>query len=194
VLLGIGAGLGAFALQALMATFALTIGVQGGLQRSTVLMVVRRRITRADGRAPGLRRAVRPTGPASRDDRRLRRRHHRRVPDPVVDRVRFGAWRPSRIPDRHAAGAGRHVRAARRITTEIFATGNRYTGASLGYQLSSTLGGGFAPLLAATLVAGTATGNGMLRVALFAATAALISTVTIAIAKESSKRNLIAVS
>src|SRR3954447_1807095 len=37
VLLGIGAGLGAFALQALMATFALTIGVQGGLPRSTVL-------------------------------------------------------------------------------------------------------------------------------------------------------------
>ena len=37
MLLGIGAGLGAFALQALMATFALTIGVQGGLTRSTVL-------------------------------------------------------------------------------------------------------------------------------------------------------------
>ena len=37
VLLGIGAGIGAFALQALMATFALTIGVHGGLPRSTVL-------------------------------------------------------------------------------------------------------------------------------------------------------------
>ena len=37
MLLGIGAGLGAFALQALMATFALTIGVQAGLTRSTVL-------------------------------------------------------------------------------------------------------------------------------------------------------------
>ena len=37
VLLGIGAGLGAFALQALMATFALTIGVENGLSRSTVL-------------------------------------------------------------------------------------------------------------------------------------------------------------
>ena len=80
------------------------------------------------------------------------------------------------------------------FTTEIFATGNRYTGASLGYQLSSTLGGGFAPLIAATLVAGTTTGNGLLRVALFAAAAALISAVTIAIAKESSKRNLVAAS
>jgi hypothetical protein len=60
--------------------------------------------------------------------------------------------------------------------------------------LSSTLGSGFAPLLAATLVAGITTGNGLLRVALFAAIAALISAVTIAIAKESSERNLTAVS
>jgi MFS transporter, MHS family, shikimate and dehydroshikimate transport protein len=80
------------------------------------------------------------------------------------------------------------------FTSEIFATGNRYTGASLGYQLSSTLGGGFAPLIAATLVAGTTVGNGLLRVALFAAAAALISAITITIAKESSKRNLSAVS
>ena len=80
------------------------------------------------------------------------------------------------------------------FTTEIFATGNRYTGASLGYQLSSTLGGGFAPLIAATLVAGTTTGNGLLRVALFAAAAALISAITIAIAKESSNRNLVTAS
>ena len=78
------------------------------------------------------------------------------------------------------------------FTTEIFATGNRYTGASLGYQLSSTLGGGFAPLIAATLVAGTTAGNGLFRVALFAAAAALISAITIAIAKESSRRNLVA--
>ena len=77
------------------------------------------------------------------------------------------------------------------FTTEIFATGSRYTGASLGYQLSSTLGGGFAPLISATLVAG-ATGNGLLRVAVFAAAAALVSAVTIAVAKESSTRDLTA--
>ena len=63
-----------------------------------------------------------------------------------------------------------------------------------GYQLSSTLGGGFAPLIAATLVAGTTAGNGLFRVALFAAAAALISAITISIAKESSKRNLVAAS
>jgi hypothetical protein len=47
-------------------------------------------------------------------------------------------------------------------------------------------------LIAATLVAGTTAGNGLLRVALFAAAAALISAVTIAIAKESSRRTLVA--
>ena len=41
------------------------------------------------------------------------------------------------------------------------------------------------------LVAG-ATGNGLLRVAVFAAAAALVSAVTIAVAKESSTRNLTA--
>ena len=45
------------------------------------------------------------------------------------------------------------------FTTEIFATGSRYTGASLGYQLSSTLGGGFAPLISAALVAGATPGT-----------------------------------
>ena len=51
------------------------------------------------------------------------------------------------------------------FTTEIFATGNRYTGASLGYQLSSTLGGGVCPADRRSLIAGTTTGNGLLRVA-----------------------------
>ena len=60
-------------------------------------------------------------------------------------------------------------------------------------QLSSTLGRGFAPLIAATLVAGTSAGTGLLRVALFAAAATLISAVTIAVAKESSRRKPIAV-
>ena len=49
-----------------------------------------------------------------------------------------------------------------------------------------------APLIAATLLAGTTRGNGLLRVALFAAGAALIGAGTVAIAKESSKRNLAA--
>jgi MFS family permease len=36
---------------------------------------------------------------------------------------------------------------------ELFATRARYTGASLGYQLAGTIGGGFTPLIAASLLA-----------------------------------------
>ncbi|MFK4296609.1 MHS family shikimate/dehydroshikimate transporter-like MFS transporter [Arthrobacter sp. GAS37] len=42
--------------------------------------------------------------------------------------------------------------------SEQFRTGSRYTGASLGYQAASTVGGGFGPMLLATLIAAA---NGM---------------------------------
>ena len=194
VLLGIGAGLGAFALQALMATFALTIGVQGGLPRSTVLWLfaagsfaqifalpLYATLSDRIGRRPimitgcvAAALAVYPILLLIASGSALGVLLGFLVAMPLVQAAMYGPL---------AA-----------FTTEIFATGNRYTGASLGYQLSSTLGGGFAPLIAATLVAGTTTGNGLLRVALFAAAAALISAVTVAIAKESRERDLITVS
>ena len=192
VLLGIGAGLGAFALQALMATFALTIGVQGGLTRSTVLWLfaagsflqifalpayaaLSDRIGRRPVMIAGCIAAIIAVYPILL-----------LIASGNVLGVLLGFV--IAMPLVQAAMYGPLAA----FTTEIFATGNRYTGASLGYQLSSTLGGGFAPLIAATLVAGTTAGNGLLRVALFAAAAALISAITIAIAKESSKRNLVA--
>ena len=194
VLLGIGAGLGAFALQALMATFALTIGVQGGLTRSTVLWLfaagsfvqifalpayaaLSDRIGRRPVMIAGCIAAIAAVYPVLL-----------LIASGSVLGVLLGFL--IAMPLVQAAMYGPLAA----FTTEIFATGNRYTGASLGYQLSSTLGGGFAPLIAATLVAGTTAGNGLLRVALFAAAAALISAVTITIAKESSKRNLAPVS
>jgi metabolite-proton symporter len=70
--------------------------------------------------------------------------------------------------------------------SEMFGTTSRYTGASLGYQISSTLGGGFAPLIAASLAAA----GGFGRVALFASATALVSAVVIAMAKESSRSDL----
>jgi MFS family permease len=193
VLLGIGAGLGAFALQALMATFALTIGVQGGLTRSTVLWLfaagsfvqifalpfyaaLSDRIGRRPVMIAGCIAAIIAVYPILL-----------LISSGNVLGVLLGFL--IAMPLVQAAMYGPLAA----FTTEIFATGNRYTGASLGYQLSSTLGGGFAPLIAATLVAGTTTGNGLFRVALFAAAAALISAITIAIAKESSKRNLVAI-
>ena len=191
VLLGIGAGLGAFALQALMATFALTIGVQAGLPRSTVLWLfaagsfvqmfalpayaaLSDRIGRRPVMITGCIAAIIAVYP---------------ILLLIASGSILGALLGFLIAMPLVQAAMYGPLAA--FTTEIFATGNRYTGASLGYQLSSTLGGGFAPLIAASLVAGTTTGNGLLRVALFSAAAALISAITIAIAKESSKRNLI---
>lgn len=190
VLLGIGAGLGAFALQALMATFALTIGVQGGLTRSTVLWLFA---------AGSLLQMFALPAYAALSDRIGRRPVMITgciaaivAVYPILLLIDSGSVLGVLLgfviamPLVQAAMYGPLAA----FTTEIFATGNRYTGASLGYQLSSTLGGGFAPLIAATLVAGTTAGNGLLRVATFAAAAALVSAVTIAIAKESSRRNL----
>jgi MHS family shikimate/dehydroshikimate transporter-like MFS transporter len=192
VLLGIGAGLGAFALQALMATFALTVGVENGLSRSTVLWLfaagsfvqifalpsyaaLSDRIGRRPVMIAGCIAAIIAVYPILL-----------LVSSGSVLGVLLGFL--IAMPLVQAAMYGPLAA----FTTEIFATGNRYTGASLGYQLSSTLGGGFAPLIAATLVAGTTAGNGLFRVALFAAAAALISAITIGIAKESSRRNLVA--
>ena len=190
VLLGIGAGIGAFALQALMATFALTIGVQGGLPRSTVLWLfaagslvqifalpayaaLSDRIGRRPVMITGCVAAMIAAYPVLR-----------LIASGSVPAVLLGFL--IAMPLVQAAMYGPLAA----FTTEIFATGNRYTGASLGYQLSSTLGGGFAPLISAALVVGAA-GNGLLRVAVFAATAAVISAITIAIAKESRSRTLV---
>ena len=192
VLLGIGAGIGAFALQALMATFALTIGVQGGLPRSTVLWLfaagslvqifalpayaaLSDRIGRRPVMITGCIAAMIAVYPVLR-----------LIASGSVPAVLLGFL--IAMPLVQAAMYGPLAA----FTTEIFATGNRYTGASLGYQLSSTLGGGFAPLISAALVVGAA-GNGLLRVAVFAATAAVISAVTIAIAEESHGRDLVEV-
>ena len=194
VLLGIGAGVGAFALQALMATFALTIGVENGLSRSTVLWLfaagsfvqifalpayaaLSDRIGRRPVMIAGCIAAIIAVYPILL-----------LIASGNVLGVLLGFV--IAMPLVQAAMYGPLAA----FTTEIFATGNRYTGASLGYQLSSTLGGGFAPLIAATLVAGTTAGNGLFRVALFAAATALISAITVFIAKESSKRNLVAAS
>ena len=190
VLLGIGAGLGAFALQALMATFALTIGVEGGLPRSTVLWLFA---------AGSLVQIFALPAYAALSDRIGRRPVMITgciaaiiAAYPVLLLISsgsvFGVLLGFLVAMPLVQAAMYGPLAA--FTTEIFATGNRYTGASLGYQLSSTLGGGFAPLIAATLVAGAADGDGLLRVALFAAVAALISAITIAVAKESRERTL----
>ena len=56
--------------------------------------------------------------------------------------------------------------------TEMFAADIRYSGASVGYQLAAVVGGGFAPLIAASLLAATGT---ILSVAAYVTVAALIT-------------------
>jgi MFS transporter, MHS family, shikimate and dehydroshikimate transport protein len=63
------------------------------------------------------------------------------------------------------------------VMAESFATASRYTGASLGYQLSSLLGGGFAPLIAASLLAAGKGGSSY--VALFLAAAAVATALAV---------------
>ncbi|TNC24935.1 MFS transporter [Amycolatopsis alkalitolerans] len=63
------------------------------------------------------------------------------------------------------------------VTAESFRTESRYTGASLGYQLASLLGGGFSPLIATSLLA---LGHGQTHyVALFIAACALLTVLSI---------------
>ncbi len=66
--------------------------------------------------------------------------------------------------------------------TEMFTTEMRYSGASLGYQLAAVIGGGFAPLIAASLMAGTGTVHS---VAAYVAVAGVISVIAVATTHES---------
>ncbi|WP_244931147.1 MFS transporter [Nocardioides sp. W7] len=74
-------------------------------------------------------------------------------------------------------------------TTEMFGTRSRYTGASLGYQLSTTLGAGFAPIIGASLLA-SAGDNDPTYVSLFVAGVAVLSGLAIWRAAESRDRDL----
>lgn len=80
--------------------------------------------------------------------------------------------------------------------SEMFGTKSRYTGAGVGYQLGATIGGGFTPLIAASLWAfgrdsfGTDGWTEYLPVAGYLTLAALITLVSIWLAGESKDREL----
>jgi len=65
--------------------------------------------------------------------------------------------------------------------SELFGANVRYSGASLGYQLTSVLGGGLAPFIATVLLGWS--GNASWPVALYLLTAALVTVVSIYLAK-----------
>ena len=187
VLLAAFGTLSAFALQGLLATYALTLGVEtGGHSRSTVLV------------AFAVASVLQVFGLgfyASLSDRVGRR--------PVM---MFGAvlgivsaypifWMVQQgstallylafiigMPIVQAAIYGPSAA----FISEMFATKYRYTGSSVGYQLASTLGGGLSPLVAATLAA--AGGFGPVTVYLMAAFA--VSLFIVWLAKEGTEITL----
>ena len=85
------------------------------------------------------------------------------------------------LPLAHAAMYGPQAA----FFSELFGTNVRYSGASLGYQLSSALAGGLAPLIAAALL--TATHGRPWSVALYLIASALITLVSVYLAAETSK-------
>jgi MHS family shikimate/dehydroshikimate transporter-like MFS transporter len=72
--------------------------------------------------------------------------------------------------------------------SELFGAKVRYTGASLGYQLASVLGGGLAPLIAAGLFAWT--GGAWWAVAVYMLGCAAVTLVAVFAASETGKRQL----
>jgi MFS family permease len=73
------------------------------------------------------------------------------------------------------------------IAAELFPTRVRYSGASLGYQLSAIFGGGLAPLIATSLYAATGTS---VSTAVYLAVICLVSLVAIAFVPETHRTDL----
>ncbi|MGW1025446.1 MFS transporter [Streptomyces sp. NPDC002577] len=76
------------------------------------------------------------------------------------------------------------------FVSEMFGTRARYTGASLGYQLATTLGAGTAPLIASSLLSRAGGGSHSATVSLFIAVVCLISAAAIALTHESHRTAL----
>lgn len=71
---------------------------------------------------------------------------------------------------------------------ELFPTTQRYTGASLGYQIAGTVGGGFTPLICASLFA--ASGGGTTGISLFIGATCLLTVIAVFFAAETSRSSL----
>jgi MHS family shikimate/dehydroshikimate transporter-like MFS transporter len=71
---------------------------------------------------------------------------------------------------------------------ELFPTTQRYTGASLGYQIAGTVGGGFTPLICASLLA--ASGGGTAGISLFIGATCLLTVIAVFFAAETSRSAL----
>lgn len=81
------------------------------------------------------------------------------------------------------------VRHAELVHQRTVPTTSRYTGASLGYQLAATVGGGFAPMIAVKLL-DAAGGSEATYVAVFAAAAFLVTGCAVLLTRESFRTDI----
>jgi MHS family shikimate/dehydroshikimate transporter-like MFS transporter len=70
---------------------------------------------------------------------------------------------------------------------ELFPTTQRYTGASLGYQIAGTVGGGFTPLICASLLASS---GGTTGISVFLGALCLLTVIAVFFARETSRSAL----
>jgi MFS family permease len=74
------------------------------------------------------------------------------------------------------------------LVVEQFPTRMRYTGASIGYQIAASVGGGLAPVVAAAIMTGT--GGDFLPLALVVMATLLVSGIAVALLQEMSRRSI----
>jgi len=72
--------------------------------------------------------------------------------------------------------------------SELFGTSVRYSGASLGAQLSAVLAGGLSPLIATWLLAES--GTGRLGLAIYLAAMGLVTVIAVFVASETRHRSM----
>ncbi len=188
VLLALSAGLGAFLLQSLLATFAIAFAIDAGHSRSAALT--------AAAIAAFLHIFTIPAYAALSD--RVGRRPVMLAGAiatavlawPLFQLLSSGNWwllLAGFILGNPILQASMYGPLAA-FVTEMFGTRARYTGASLGYQLSTTVGAGFGPVVAASLLA---TGGGEpTYVVVLVIITSLASAVAILVARESSGAQL----
>jgi MFS family permease len=186
LLLSIGVGFGAFVAQATITTFVISYAVQGGFPRATVLNA----LTVSSAVAVfGI------VGFSALSDRLGRR------PVVLAGAIGMAIWAFVLFPLIDSKSTALLVVAVvvgqgvvhtawygplAALYTELFSTGSRYTGASLGYQMAG-LGAGIAPVAFASVMAA---GGGTLTVSIIMAVCCLVSVGCILALRETSTTDL----
>ena len=188
LLLSIGVGFGAFVAQATITTFVISYAVQGGFPRATVLNA----LTVSSAVAVfGI------VGFSALSDRLGRR------PVVLAGAAGMAIWAFLLFPLIDSGSTALLVVAVvvgqgivhtawygplAALYTELFSTGSRYTGASLGYQVAG-LGAGIAPVAFASVMAA---GGGTLTVSIIMAACCLVSVGCVLALRETSSTDLTA--